>query len=256
MIQLLPSASLAGFRYSIIPLLLIFVSSCAKEIYTDADAASAKREAQKVGLTVMIRDVGSRVTDMSGFTVTTQQCSDQIQGVSSTDGIVSLMVVKGDAVLRIEKEGYVSATAIVTTNATEKERNNTVVIIPMFSNQQASGSLYGMVYVKKSASEEPFADAPVSIDMDMNELMSLAFPDFGGNVGQYRPGALTYSSLNLLQPVRTDASGAFQLTIPITVADLTYTVKVHETAWTQPASRTVVTNGQNSPPAYLQLSLK
>jgi hypothetical protein len=234
--------------------LLLFTSSCAKEIYTDEDAANAKREAQKVALTVMICDVGNRVTDLSGFTVSSPQYDGLIQEVTSVDGIAGLMVVKGDVVLHVKKEGYVPATAVITTCETDKDRNNTVVIIPVF---QASGALRGIVSVKTSTSEEPLIGALVSIDVDMNELMHLPFPGLG-DAGKYLPGALTYSSVNLMQPVRTDDSGAFQFTIPSTVADLTYTVKVHETALTTntfcSAKQTVVTNGQNAPVLYFKLS--
>jgi hypothetical protein len=242
-----------------ISVLLIFASSCAKEVYTTEDATNSKREAQKVGLTVMIRDTNSQVTDMSGFAVTTSQCGEDIKGVTSADGTANLMLVKGDAVLQVKKDGYVAVTAMVTTNATETERNNTVVIIPVFSDDLASGTLDGTVSVKLLPSaEEPLADALVSIDVDMDDLMRLAFPGMSGNIDKYRPGALTYSSVNLMQPVRTDASGAFRFAIPATVTDLTYTVNVHETALTQhtycSANQTVVTNGQNSPAVFFQLT--
>ena len=245
------------FNYLIIPLLLIFASSCAKEIYTNEDAARSQREAQKVGLTLMIRDISSQVTDMSGFTVTTTQCGELIQGITTAHGIVSLMVVKGDAVLQVEKEGYVTATAVVTTRATEKDRNNTVMIIPVFSDQQASGSLQGMVSVAMlSSDDEPLADALVSIDVDINEMICLAFPGMR-DIGNYLPGTLVYSSANLMQPVRTDVSGVFRFAIPVTINKITYTVNVHETALTPhtfcSASQTVVTNGQNSPTVLFRL---
>ena len=238
---------------------MLFVSSCAKEVYTNEDAASSKRESQKVGLTVMIRDINNQETDLSGFTVSSSQCGEEIKGVTSADGIVNLMVVKGDIVLRVNKEGYVSVTAVATTNATEKERNNTVVIIPVFADVQVSGNLYGTVFVKSGISaEEPLVGALVSIDLDMNELIRLAFPGPGGNINNYLPGTWSYSSANLMQPVRTSVSGEFSLAIPATVADLTYTVNVHETTWIQntfcSANMTVVTNGKNCPAVFFQLT--
>jgi len=239
--------------------LLLFATSCAKEIYTHEDAVNSKREAQKVGLTVMIRDISQQVTNLSNFMVTTSQCGEDITGVTSADGIAHLMVVKGDAVLHVKKEGYVAVTAVITTNATEKERNNTVVIIPMFTDTQESGTLNGVVSVKMdSSTEEPLADALVSINMDLNELIRLAFPGLGGNIDKYLPGAVTYSSINLMQPVRTNVSGAFRFAIPSTVADLAYSINVHETVWTQntycSANQTVMTNGQNSPVLFFQLT--
>ena len=238
---------------------LLFVTSCAKEVYTDEDAANSKREAQKVGMTVMIRDINSQVTDMSGFAVSTSQCGEDIKAVTSADGTANMMLVKGDAVLRVEKNGYVTVTAVVSTNATEKERNNTVVIIPVFTDEQASGSLKGTVSVKMIPSvEEPLAGAMVSIDVDMNELMRLAFPGMSNNINKYQPGALTYSSASLMQPMRTGISGEFQFEIPATVADITYTINVHETALTPyifcSASQTIVTNGQNNPMVFFQLT--
>jgi hypothetical protein len=242
-----------------IPVLLIFASSCAKEVYTNEDAVNSKREAQKVGLTVMIRDINSQTTDISGFTVTTSQCGEDIKGVTSADGIASLMLVKGDAALQVKKDGYVTVTAVVTTSATGKERNNTVVIIPVFADEQASGTLDGTVSVKMVPSaEEPLADALVSIEVDTDDLMRLAFPGMNANIDKYRPGALAYSSASLMLPVRTSASGAFRFAIPATVSDLTYTVNVHETALTQhtycSANQTVVTNGLNSPMIFFQLT--
>ncbi|MDR1171314.1 MAG: hypothetical protein LBL24_02550 [Bacteroidales bacterium] len=238
-----------------LPVLLIFASSCAKEVYTSEDAVNSKREAQKTGLTVMIRDINSQTTDMSGFSVTASQCGEDIKSVTSADGIASLMLVKGDAVLQVEKEHYVAVTAVVTTGATVTERNNTVVIIPVFADEQTSGTLDGTVSVKMTPSdEEPLADALVSIDVDMNDLMRLAFPGMSGNIDKYRPGALAYSSAGLMQPVRTSVSGAFRFAIPATVADLTYTVNVHETALTQHVNRTVVTNGRNSPVIFFHLT--
>ena len=239
--------------------LLVFASSCAKEIYTNEDAANSKREAQKVGLSVMIRDIDHQVTDLSGFVVSSSQCGEDIQAVTSADGIANLMVVKGDLVLHVNKQGYVPVIAVASTNATEKERNNTVVIIPVIADVQASGSLHGIVSVKSDASvEEPLADALVSIEMDKNELIRLAFPTLGGNIDKYLPGAWSYQSANLMQPVRTSGSGEFSLAIPATVADLAYTVNVHETVWTQntfcSAHLTVVTNGQNSPLMFFQLT--
>ena len=139
--------------------LLIFTTSCAKEIYTNEDATNSKRESQKAGLTVIIRDVSSQQVDMSGFKLSTIQCGELIEGFTTIDGIADLMVVKGDIALNVEKEGYVSAIAVITTNASEKERNNTVVIIPVFRK----GS---------------------NIDIDINEFTG----------GKYQPGALTYSN--------------------------------------------------------------
>jgi len=246
------------FSYSII-LLLIFASSCAKEVYTNEDAVNSKRESQKVGLTVMIRDVNHQVTDLSGFSVTSSQCGEDIKEVTSADGIANLMVVKGDVVLHVKKAGYVSVTAVATTHVTEKERNNTVVIIPVIAETTTSGSLQGMVSVKSDTSvEKPLADALVSIDVDMNELICLAFPGMRGNIDQYLPGAWSYSSSNLMQPVRTNVLGEFSFAIPATVTDLRYSVNVHETVWTHntfcSAYQTVITNGQNSPVVFFQLT--
>ena len=140
--------------------LLIFVSSCAKEIYTNEDATNSKRESQKVGLTVMISEIDIKSADMSGFTVSTVQCGELIEGVTSADGIVNLMVVKGDAVLNVKKTGYITVNAVITTNESEKERNNTVVIIPVFP--------------KGSEIEK----------IEMNELTG----------GKYQPGVLIYSN--------------------------------------------------------------
>ena len=242
-----------------ISVLLIFISSCAKEIYTDEDAANAKREAQKTGLTVMIRDVGNPSADLSGFTVATSQCGENIEGLTSDDGIANLKVIQGDAVLHVRKTGYITAIAVVTTRTGEKERSNTVVIIPVISDTQGYGTLSGTVSVKTlPPAEEPLVGALVSINLDMNELMRLAFQGLSGNMDRYIPRMLTYSSVNLMQPVRTNISGEFQLAIPATAADLAYTVSVHETAWTRhtfcSANQTVVTNGKNSPMMFFHLT--
>ncbi len=240
-------------------LLLVITSSCAKEVYTNEDATNSKREAQKVGLTVMVRDIGNQATDMSGFTVSTSQCGEEVKGITSADGTTDLKLIKGDAVLTVKKDGYVVTTAVVTTNETDKERNNTVVIVPVFADTEMSGVLKGMVAIKiESSAEEPVADALVSIDVNMDELIRLAFPGLGANIDKYRPGALSYSATNLMQPVRTSASGAFQFAIPATISDLTYTVNVHETALTQgtfcSANQTVTTNGRNTPIVLFQLT--
>ena len=247
------------FLKKYIPILLIFILSCAKEIYTDEDAANAKREAQKVGLTVMIRDVGNHSADLSEFMVATSQCGEDIEEFTSADGIANLKVIPGDAVLQIRKTGYIAATAVVTTRTGEKERTNTVVIIPVISNTQASGTLSGTVFVKTlPTAEEPLANALVSINMDMSELMRLAFQGLSRDMDRYSPGMLTYSSANLMQPVRTNISGEFLLNIPATITDLAYTVCVHETAWMQytfcSANQTVITNGKNSPMVYFHLT--
>ena len=238
-------------------ILLIFVSSCAKEIYTNEDATNSKREAQKVGLTVMIRDINGQVADMSGFIISTTQCGEDITGVTTADGTADLMIVKGDAVLQVKKEGYVNVIAVVSTNPTEKDRNNTVVIIPVFSDtQQASGLLNGTVIV--SSSEEPVTDALVSINVDFSELMRLAFPGFSSNIDKYQPGALSYTSAYVMQPSRTTDSGAFHFAIPAIVDDVTYTINVHETELAPnsfcSAKQTVVTNGRNNPVVVFQLT--
>jgi len=240
-------------------ILLLFTSSCAKEIYTDEDAANAKREAQKVGLTVMIRDVGNPSADLSGFTVAVSQYGGDAEELTSADGITNLKVIQGDVVLHVSKTGYIAATAVATTRTGEKERTNTVVIIPVISDTQGFGTLSGTVSVKTLLSaEEPLAGALVSINMDMNELIRLAFQGLNGDLNRFAPAMLSYSSANLMQPVRTNVSGEFQLTIPATAADLAYTVNVHETAWTQhtfcSAIQTVVTNGKNSPMLYFHLT--
>jgi hypothetical protein len=196
---------------------------------------------------------------LSGFTITSSQCGEDIRAVTSAGGIANLMVFKGDAVLQVNKAGYASVTAVVTTHATEKERNNTVVIIPVFTDTQTSGSLHGMVSVKSNTTnDEPLTDALVSIDMDMNELIQLAFPGLGGNIDKYLPGTWSYSSAKLMQPVRTNLSGEFNFIIPTTVSDIRYTVNVHETVWSQntfcSANLSVVTNGQNCPVVFFQLT--
>ena len=239
--------------------LFIFATSCAKEIYTHEDAVNSKRDAQKVGLTVMIYNIGSQATDLSGFTVSTLQLDEEIVGVTSADGIANLKVVKGDVLFHVQKEGYVSVTAVATTNTSDKERNNTVVMVPVFVDTGASGLLNGKVSVKMDSSvDAPLAGAMVSIHLDMNELMRLSFPYMSGNVINYLPEVLSYSLNELMQPVHTNASGAFALAIPVTFADLAYTVNVHETALTQntfcSAKQTVITDGQNCPAMLFQLT--
>ena len=239
--------------------ILIITSSCAKEIYTDADAANAKREAQKVGLTVMLRDIGGQSKNMSGFAITSSQFGELNETITSVDGFANLMIYKGDVVVNVKKDGYVTATAVVTTNETENERNNTVVIIPVFSELQQSGNINGKLSVKMPSSVEmPLADAVVSIDIDFDELMSLALPVAGENTDKYRPGALIYSSGDIAQQVRTNASGEFQFIIPATVAEIPYVINIHETVVSQnylcAAKQTVFSNGQNSQLFELQLT--
>ena len=234
--------------------LLIIVSSCAKEIYTDKDATNAKREAQKTGLTVMIRDIGSQIEDLSGFKISTTQCGEIIEGFTQYDGVANMMVVKGDVLLDVRKEGYVPVTAIVTTNTDEKERSNTVVIIPVF---QQSGSINGKVLIKTPTSaEEPLADVFVGIDLNMSDMIYLALPGFLNNMEKYSPASLTYLSANIMQPVRTNASGEFQLKIPATVANIAYIVNVHETELTYPATQTVVTNGKQTKVVNIEINEK
>ena len=236
-------------------MILIFSVSCAKEIYTNEDATNSKHEAQKVGLTVMVRDINHPTVDMSGFKVSASQCGQDTESVTSADGLANLMLIKGDAVLRITKTGHVSVTAVITTSATEKERNNTAVIIPVFADKQITGTIKGNVSVKTSSTaEEPLVDALVSIDVDVNQLIRLAFPGMSGNSDRYLPGILAWSTENMMQPVRTSVSGAFQFTIPATVADLPYTVHVHETSSTSHTSHTVMTNGQNNHLVNIQLT--
>ena len=244
---------------NILPIFLIFISACAKEVYTNEDAANSKREAQKVGLTVMVRDINGQTAYMDGFTVSSSQCGDEVKSITSVDGMADLMVIKGDVVLIVKKEGYVTVTAVVTTNETDKERNNTVVVIPIFADtQQVSGILKGLVSVKTESPENiPVANALVSIHIDMDELMNLAFPGLGENPTKYRPGVLSYSMTTLMQPMLTNIDGEFLFAIPSTVSELTYTLTVHETALTQniycSGNQPVVTNGWNVPTVSLQL---
>jgi hypothetical protein len=241
---------LSGFLKNILPaFILCIASSCAKEVYTDADAAAAKREAQKAGLTVMVRDVGDPSADVGGFAVSSSQCGETASAVTSADGLADMMVVKGDIVLVIKKEGYVTTTAVVTTNLTGMERNNTVVIVPVFPDTQTSGMINGAVSVEyASSSGIPLANALVSMEADMGELVKSLLPGIDG-LDKYTPAALFYSSIKLMQSVYTDVSGAFNFTVPATVPSLTYTVNVHETELTHnmycSANRTVVTNGRN-----------
>ena len=241
-------------KKNILFLFLIFASSCAKEIYTNEDAERSKLASQKTGLTVIIRDIGSYSADLSGFTVSSPRYGETVEAVTSAEGIASLMIVKGDAVIHVTKEGYVPAMAIVTANSVEKELGNTVTVVPVFARVQESGILRGTVSVKRSASTEPLTGAVLSIGMDMNELMRRAFPGTGDSMERYRPGALTYLSENIMQPVCTDDAGAFQFTIPATAANLVYTVNVHETELTQNTLCNVITNGQDNMAVLLKLT--
>jgi hypothetical protein len=245
-----------GYINSLFFLLVLFCTSCAKEIYTDAEAAAAKREAQKVGLTLMIRDIGNSSADLSGFFVSSLQCGEEITGTSSVSGIVDLKMIKGDAVLTIKKDGFVTATAVVTAGFpdTGADRTNTVVIIPVFSEAHVVGHIKGFVHVKNSATDiPPLENALVSVELGVDELISLAFPGLNSETGRYKPFALSYSA-NILQPVRTDADGRFELVVPATETDLKYILKVHETDAYCSAERTVTTNGSNLSPVSFQLT--
>jgi hypothetical protein len=236
---------------TLLALLLLFVTACAKEIYTNEDATNSMRESQKTGLTVLLRDISNQTADMSGFKISTTQCGELIEGVTNADGIADMLIVKGDAALQITKNGYVSTTAIVTGNADGKERNNTVVIIPVFSESNQSGDISGTVSLKTSPVQPPLVNASMSIEIDIDELMRLAN---GGNTDKYCPGALSYSLPNMMQPIRTDASGAFLFKIPFTGADITYIINVHETALTQNTFLRIDAGGQDSQPLHIQLT--
>lgn len=238
---------------------ILLAPSCAKEIYTDKDAARARHEAQKTGLTVMIRDIGTENTDLSGFQISTTQCGETITATTTAEGVADLMITQGDLVLNIVKRGYAAATAIVTTRPdTESSRTNTVVIIPVFAGDDIPGDISGTVSVQTESTEEPLSDALVSINIDMDELLQTAFPGLTGSIDRYRPAALAYATAGLMQPVRTTTTGAFRIAIPATAASLTYTINVHETAWTHgtfcSASQTVSSNGRNHPEVSLQLT--
>ncbi|MDR2039198.1 MAG: hypothetical protein LBQ60_14850 [Bacteroidales bacterium] len=225
--------------------ILFFAVSCAKEIYTDEDAASAKREAQKVGLTVMVRDINQPLADMSGFTISSSQCGTNINSITSTDGMADLMMIKGEAILLIEKDGYPSTIAIVSINPQGTERTNSVVVIPVFPDTHTSESVEGKVTLTST----PVANALVSIDVDMDELIDIAFSGLSGELKKFRPQAIAYSSHELMQPVRTDNQGVFHFKIPVTPAELTYTLRVQETMIEQDSytgEKVIKTNGQNN----------
>jgi hypothetical protein len=222
----------------ILPVILLV--SCAKEIYTDAEAAAAKREAQKIGLTVLLRNITDPVADLSGFTVGGVQSGHEASAVTLSDGIAQLQLVRGEAILQVEKEGYPSTLAVVAVRPTDMAPFNLVIVIPVFS--QMTESIEGKVY----AGTSPVSDALVSINVDMDEWMDVAFSGFSGELKQFRPQAISYSSRRLMQPVMTDEQGSFRFTIPTTPVELTYTIQVHET-WVEGQYRTgtstVRTNG-------------
>ncbi|MDR0713516.1 MAG: hypothetical protein LBF89_04555 [Bacteroidales bacterium] len=197
--------------------------SCAKEIYTDADAAAAKNEAQKAGLTVLLKDITDPTADMSGFTVGSIPYGNGASAVTLSDGIACLRVTRGDVILQVEKEGYPSTTAVVSVQPKETTPFNKVVVIPVFS--QMTESIKGKVYTGIS----PVTDVLVSIDIDMDEWMDAAFSGFSGELKQFRPQAVSYASRKLMQPVTTDEQGSFRFTIPATPVELTYTLQAHET---------------------------
>lgn len=206
----------------------------------------------------MVRDINDPAKDMSGFSVSGSQCGEAIDGKTSSDGLVDLKLIRGDAVLSIKKEGYASAMAVVTVDPAGTARSNTVVIVPVFADVPATGSISGAVSIETASSgEEPVPGALVSIEIDPNELMNSIFPGQSGESGKYRPAILSYTSKNLMQPVRTGASGAFQINIPTTGVDLTYTVNVHETELTRntfcSARRMIVTNGRNNSEVIFRL---
>jgi hypothetical protein len=214
--------SLNKFRLvCILPVILLI--SCAKEIYTDVEAAAAKREAQKIGLTVLLRNITDPTADLSGFTVGSVQYGDEAGAVTLSDGIAQLQLIRGEAILRVEKEGYPSTLAIVSVRPMETAPLNLVAVIPVFS--QMTESIEGKVY----AGASPVSDALVSINVNMDEWMDVAFSGFSEELKQFRPQAISYSSHGLMQPIVTDEQGSFRFTIPTTSVELTYTLQVHET---------------------------
>ncbi len=233
------------FKNLVLITLLIFTVSCAKEIYSDAEARAAKLDAQKVGLTVMVRDMNNPLADMDGFTISSTQCDDKLSITTSGNGVANMMMVRGEAILLIEKEGYPATIAVVSLETQSTERTNSVVVVPVFANTQVAEAISGTV----SNSSSLVPNALVSIDVDMDELINSAFSGLSSELRKYRPSAIAYDSESLMQPIRTNSHGAFQFRIPTTPTELTYTVNVRETTIEQDyytGQETVITNGKNS----------
>ncbi len=244
-------------KFGLLTVIALMTMSCAKEIYTDADATKAQREAQKTGLTVMVRDINDFGADLSGFVVVGSQCGEEINGTTSAEGLVDLKVIRGDVILSVKKDGYVTATIVVTTNVSGTERNNTVVAVPVFVDAPASGTINGTVSAEITPlTEEPVSDALVRIDPDADELMHSVFSGLAGGLDQFKPAALYYTSTNVMQPVRTGTSGEFRLFVPATGSDVTYTINVQKTNShvRYSAAGKVVTNGRDNRTISFQLT--
>lgn len=196
-----------------------------KELRT---ADSLQKIGAKVSISLQVQDVTGNSTDMSGFSVTSNQMGVAKTLVTDANGFVLFPnCISGTASFVVTKNGYARASGIILLGNVYEDAQQSV-IVPVFPVSTATAKISGVL----TAQLDMLTAAPEPVK---NGILSLSFNDVFDML--YNPNSTIHNLSDLgiaglvydggfMQTVKTGADGKYEFLIPKTRQEISYKLSV------------------------------
>jgi len=178
----------------------------------------------QVDVTILIKDVTDPGSDMSGFTVSSNQFVGDSKATTDKEGFATIKVKSGEALVLVTKAGYARTLAYIAPGG------NQAYIIPVYQNTKGEGKITGTLYGATDLTKKEMVPVPgVTLELSINTANLGA----GSGTGTWSPGSdfnpiapigIVYE--DLLTPAVTDADGQFSFDVPKTKNAVSYSIAV------------------------------
>jgi hypothetical protein len=191
-------------------------------------ADSLDKIGAKVSVTIQVQDVTGNTTDLSGFSITTNQMGVAKTLITDANGFVLFPdCISGTASFVVTKTGFARASGIIIFG-NDYENTQQAVIVPVFPTAAATSKISGVL----SAQLNLLTEAPEPVK---DGILSLSFSDvfdmlYNPNSTLQRLDELGIAGLvydgGFMQTVKTGADGKYEFLIPKTKQNISYRLSV------------------------------
>jgi hypothetical protein len=191
-------------------------------------ADSLDKVGAKVTVSIQVQDVTGNTTDMSGFTVTSNQMGIAKTLTTDANGFVLFPdCVSGTASFVVTKAGFARAAGILLLGEVY-ENSQQAVVIPVFPTTAATSKISGVLSAQLNLlteAEEPVKDGILSLSFeDVFDMLQNPNSTFH-SLNQLGIAGLVYDG-GFMQTVKTGADGKYEFLIPKTKQNISYKLAV------------------------------
>ena len=173
----------------------------------------------QVDVTILVKDVTDPDADMTGFTVMSSQFYGDVSKTTNKEGLATVRIMGGEALILISKPGYSRTLAYVVPNGVN------AYAVPIFPSTKDGSKVTGTLYGPTDLTQREMIPVPgVALEISLSNVLATFFNTPGYNNVLLQPSHMIYE--DKLNIAVTDADGKFSFDVPKTKNAVSYTVSL------------------------------